>query len=389
MQSIEANVAGTGYCRLGIEDGTIVRVERLGGENADAPHCSPGFVDLQINGFAGVDFSDPNLSVGAVAQVLPALWATGVTSFCPTLITNTLERLERNFAIFEAARRVVPSFAECVPCYHLEGPYLSPGFSRGAHDPNLMRSPDWDEFQRLQRAAGGNIGILTLAPELPGAHEFIRRVSDTGVIVAISHTDGGPDDVHGAAAAGATLNTHLGNGCPPMLHRHLAPFWAQLADDRLHASIICDGFHLTPEMVQIIHRMKGLDRCILVTDAVHVATLAPGRYSLVGREIELLPSGQVVTADRRSMAGSTLSMDAAISLFMSLTGANLADSLRPATLNPAKILARPSVCQKITVGAFANLTLFRLEAGRLRIERTLCRGNVVHALPRTDAVAVL
>ena len=100
------------------------------------------------------------------------------------------------------------------------------------------------------------------------------------------------------------MSTHLGNGCPQLLDRHRAPFWAQLADQRLHAGLICDGFHLATEMVQIIQRAKGLERCFLVTDAVHVATLPPGRYSLVGTEIDLLPTGQVVRADRSSMAGS-------------------------------------------------------------------------------------
>jgi N-acetylglucosamine-6-phosphate deacetylase len=166
-----------------------------------------------------------------------------------------------------------------------------------------MRSPDWDEFLKLQRAAGGRIGIVTLAPELPGAEEFIRKAQSAGVIVAISHTDGGPDDVHRAAAAGATLNTHLGNGCPEYLHRHRAPLWAQLATESLHASIICDGFHLPPDVVKVIVAVKGIDKCILITDAVHVAQLRPGRYALVGTEIELLPSGQVVRADRVSMAG--------------------------------------------------------------------------------------
>lgn len=376
--ALEANVPGVGFCRLNFAEGVITEVVRLATENPDAPSCSAGFVDLQINGFAGVDFSAPDLSVEAIARVLPPLWATGVTSFCPTLITNSLERLERNLAVLEAARKTVPGFHSCAPCYHLEGPFLSPGPSRGAHDPAFMRPPDWEEFQRLQRAAGGKIGLVTVAPELPNALNFIRQASEAGVVVALSHTDGSAADVHAAAEAGATLNTHLGNGCPQTLDRHRAPFWAQLADDRLQACIICDGFHLTREMIQIIHRVKGLDRCILVTDAVHVATLPPGRYSFVGTEIELLPTGQVVRADRGSMAGSTLQMDAAVAHFMRVAGVALADALRSASLHPARILKRPSVCAELRPGAVANLIVFRCDHGEVRIERTLVRGRAVY-----------
>src|SRR5208283_2647510 len=198
-----------------------------------------------------------------------------------------LAALARNFAIIEKAARMNRDFAHAVPCYHLEGPYISPLGSHGAHDPQWMRLPDWSEFLDLQHAAGGKIGIVTIAPELPGAEEFIRHAQSAGVVVAIGHTDGGPDDVHLAAAAGATLNTHLGNGCPTYLHRHRAPFWAQLATESLHASMICDGFHLSPDVVKVIVGVKGMDKCILVTDAVHVAKMPPGRYTLAGTEIEL------------------------------------------------------------------------------------------------------
>jgi N-acetylglucosamine-6-phosphate deacetylase len=241
-----------------------------------------------------------------------------------------------------------------------------------------MHAPDWDEFQALQAAAGGNIGILTLAPELPGAIEFIRRVSASGVIVALSHTDGTRAHIHDAAAAGASLSTHLGNGCPALLHRHHAPFWAQLASDRLDASIICDGFHLPGDHVKIIQRVKGTDRCILVTDAVHVARLPPGRYSFGKGDVLLLPTGQVITADGGSMAGSTLSMDRAVATFMDMSGISLAEALRAATCNPARRLRRASVCRDLIPGEVANLVLFELRGSEIVVHQTIVGGTPVH-----------
>ena len=125
------------------------RLERLGEENPQALYYSLGFVDIQVNGFAGIDFSASDLDVDALAAVLPAIWKTGVTSFCPTLVTNSVENLERNFRVLKRARARVPGFAASAPCYHLEGPYLSPGPSHGAHQSVLMREPDWSAFQQL------------------------------------------------------------------------------------------------------------------------------------------------------------------------------------------------------------------------------------------------
>jgi N-acetylglucosamine-6-phosphate deacetylase len=375
---LEGNIPGVGCAKVEIADEYISAVTVRGAESAELPFISPGFVDIQVNGFAGVDFSGPDLDAEKAISVLPALWSTGVTSFCPTLITNSLPKMAKNFAILEQAARKSSDFAHAVPCYHLEGPYLSPLGSHGAHDPQWMHPPNWEEFQELQSAAGGRIGIVTLAPELPGAEDFIRKAQSAGVVVAISHTDGGPGDVHRAAAAGATLNTHLGNGCPAMLHRHKAPLWAQLAIDSLHASLIVDGFHLPPDIVKVIVAVKGIDKCILITDAVHVAQLPPGKYSLVGTEIELLPSGQVVRADRVSMAGSALCMNRGVAVFIKFAQCTLASAIQAATANPANLLRRRTVCSQVASGQPANLVLFRREPETLKIESVISQGRRVY-----------
>jgi N-acetylglucosamine-6-phosphate deacetylase len=375
--SIVANVLGQGLCRIAIAGSTIAAVDKLGVERADAPYCSPGFIDLQVNGAMGVDFSSASLTPESAASLTAVLWKTGVTSFCPTLITSPLDRLERNFKILERTRADYPDFAASVPCYHLEGPYLSPGPAHGAHDPALMRLPRWSEFEGLQEAAGGRIGLVTIAPELPGSMEFIRRAAESGVAVAIGHTDGEAHHIYDAIQAGACLCTHLGNGCAEFIHRHRAPLWAQLVSDRLAATIICDGFHLPRELVQAIAKIKGADRTILITDSVSVAGLTPGDYHLGGVPIRLLPTGQVVTQTApSSMAGSTLTLDRAIGQLQALGGVSLSDAVAAATVNPAKLLARTgAVCAGLCPGNLANLALWCVESRHLRVNQVYVHGR--------------
>lgn len=386
---IQANIPADGFAEIEIREGAIGTIRVIGPTDPEKTCLSPGFVDIQVNGFAGVDFSDPFLTPEKAASVLPAIRKTGVTTFCPTLITNTHEALLQNFRVLEEARRSNPQFAESVPCYHLEGPFLSPGDARGAHDPTLMRAASWDEFSELQVAAGGRIGILTLAPEVPGALDLIQRARQAGVVVAIGHTDASQEQIHLAVEAGAELSTHLGNGCPRYIHRHESPLWAELAIDRLSASIICDGFHVPPDLVRVIYLAKGIKRCILITDAIHVATLQPGRYSLVGREIELLPNGKVATQDGWSLAGSALSMNRAVSVFQRFAEIPLEDAIRAATTSPAALLRRRELCSEIAEGQPASLVLYRPESEKLRIEAVVLKGRPVYVEEGSSAAEQL
>ena len=381
-ERLAGNVPGVGYARVETGAGTISRVRVEGEERAGEPILSPGLVDIQLNGFAGIDFSGPKLEPGDAVSVLPHLWRTGVTSFCPTLITNTRPALLRNFRVLDEARRTDQRFARSVPCYHLEGPYLSPEGSRGVHDPSLMRPPDWEEFQELQQAAGGRIGIVTLAPEWPGALEFIARACRAGVVVALGHTDALPHQIHAAVDAGARLATHLGNGCPQLIDRHQNPLWAQLTRDELSASMICDTYHLPAELVKTIFRMKGPGRSILITDAMYVTGMPPGRYPVIGTEIELLPEGKVIKADGACLGGSALSMDCAVARFMRLSGATLQDALHAATTAPAALLGRPGVCARIAEGEPANLLRSRPGTDSLAVEQTWLEGEEAYCAGR-------
>jgi len=372
---LTANLAGRGYCEIAWRDGVITAVRRLRAEDAAEPYGSAGFIDIQVNGVAGVDFGDPALTAEAAISTLPALWKSGVTTFCPTVITGSPEGMRRSLLALEEARRRSPDFAECAPCYHLEGPYLSKGPSHGAHNPEFMRDPDWSEFEALQRAAGGRIGIVTMAPELPGAVEFIRRAAAAGVVAALGHTDAQPEQIGRALEAGAVLSTHLGNGCPEYIHRRRSPVWAQLAAEGLSASLICDGFHVTPEFTRVVSGMKGRAGCVLITDSIHVSGMAPGRYELGGMPVELEADGKVAAlGNPGALAGSTLRMNRAIAGFQRMAGVGLDAALDAATLNPARLLARWPVCAAPVPGQPANLALFRPGAGELTVLAAYVRG---------------
>jgi N-acetylglucosamine-6-phosphate deacetylase len=195
--------------------------------------------------------------------------------------------------------------------------------------------------------------------------------------VAIGHTDGTRENVYQAAAAGATLSTHLGNGCPQTLDRHTAPFWAQLADDRLRACIICDGFHVTAELLRIIARVKGFSNCALVTDAIQAAMMPQGTYRIGNTIADLLPSGQVVRLDRKSMAGSALTMDRAVANFRQATGCSLVEALAAATRTPLIALGCAETATGIASGQPADLILFETQKNSVCVLETILGGECV------------
>jgi N-acetylglucosamine-6-phosphate deacetylase len=301
----------------------------------------PGFVDLQVNGFAGVDFNDvASCTTDGVTRALDAMRATGVTRCLPTIITSSLDH-------FAACARAIVRHPAAGPGgaiagIHMEGPYISPadGF-RGAHPREHCIAASIDDFSRRQEAAEGRIVLVTLAPEVPGALALIEHLVARGVRIALGHTAASPDEIRTAVEAGATLSTHLGNGCAATLPRHPNVIWEQLAHDRLFASFIVDGHHLPAATVKAMMRAKTPARCLLVTDAITAAGCPPGIYSLGGLQVELNDAGRVSpagVAGATHLAGSALSMDRAIGLTVRFTGLPLDEVLKMATTTPASFI---------------------------------------------------
>jgi N-acetylglucosamine-6-phosphate deacetylase len=349
------------------------------------PWISPGFVDLQVNGYVGIDFNHPSLTVEDVGRICLALDRHGVTRFCPTVTTDAFSRLYSSVNTIARACEQRSDVADRVAGIHLEGPYISPDDGpRGAHPRAHVRAPDWDEFQRLQEAACGRIRILTLSPEYDGAADFIARVAATGVVVAIGHTCADTARIRSAVDAGARLSTHLGNGTHGLIHRHPNYIWDQLAEDRLTASLIVDGYHLPPEVVKTFVRAKSPQRVILVSDVTGKAGLPPGRYQSASLgAVDVLEDGRLVIAGQRQLlAGAALPISAGVANLLRFSDADLPTAIRMASSQPSVLIGETPT--EIQVGAVADLVLFQLPGadgtgpvGELTVTATIHGGRLV------------
>ncbi len=367
-----------------VADGKIVSITPAAAAGAgalggpDAMVC-PALLDVQVNGFAGHDLNAAEPTPDEVAAVTRALHEAGVGLYCPTVGTGAPERMLASLRAIDAACRDEAIAASAV-AVHVEGPYISPDEGpRGAHALEHVREPDWDEFLEMQEAAGGRIGILTLAPERPGALAFIERLAAEGIIAAIGHTAATADQVRDAVQAGARLGTHVGNGTHAMLPRHPNYLWEQLAQDHLWATIIADGHHLPPSVVKCMVRSKGIERTVLISDAVRYAGLEPGDYEWSGRNVELTPDGAVRLKGTPFLAGAATDLATCVGNTVRFAGVSLGEAVRMATLNPARLLGVDDRLGTIEVGREASLTVFRwdAEACRMEVQAVLVRGEVV------------
>jgi N-acetylglucosamine-6-phosphate deacetylase len=358
---------------------TIVRIRDLpGGAVPPDRWLLPGLIDIQLNGFAGTDLNAPDLDVAGVGRVVRSLQAVGVTRFCPTICTQSHDRMAQSLRIVAEACRSLPWIGRAVAGIHVEGPYFSPEDGpRGAHPREHVRAPDWDEFQSFQQAAAGGVRILTLSPHWDGAAEFIRRAAASGVVVAIGHTSATPEQIRDAVAAGARLSTHLGNGSHAMIPRHVNYIWEQLAADDLAASIIVDGHHLPPAVVKTFVRAKGVTRTILISDAVGLAGMPPGDYDWLGLKVTLSREGRISLTGTPYLAGSALELSSALPKVMAYAGVSLADAVQMACVNPARLLGIEE--GRLDEGGRGDVIQIQHTAGapQARILKTVVAGDAV------------
>ena len=299
-----------------------------------------GLLDLQVNGYAGIDFNDAALNADALDHALAAMRRAGVTQCLPTLITAREEILAARFAALDRAvanSRLGPAM---VPGYHLEGPFLNPSpISAGCHPPEAMAAADPALLTRLQSGLRKPILLITLAPEIQGAIACIRAARAGGKIIALGHTMAPEANIAQAVTAGATLSTHLGNALSAPIHKFANPLMAQLAADSLSASFIADGIHIPPAALKIFLRAKTLPRSILVTDATAAAAAPAGLYGFAGMCIERAADGSVRVPGGATLAGSALALDQAVRNLVAWGLTTPAQAIALASANPAALLA--------------------------------------------------
>ncbi len=343
----------------------------LGGADAI---LAPGLIDIQVNGAFGQDFSDPGADVSAVGEGLTRF---GVTGYLACVVTSPIDRYGPCLANLAAAKGDHPEGAARLLGVHLEGPFLSPR-RPGTHRPNwlipasMALADAWLEQ--------GPVRLVTLAPELPGALELIRRLVARGVAVSMGHTDATWEQAAASAAAGATLGTHLFNAMRRFDHRDPGVAGFLLAS-HLAVSVIGDGQHVDLAMLELVSRLKAPDELILVTDALAGLGMVPGRFELAGTQVE--SDGIVGRRSDGVISGSLLPLDAALRNLIR-AGLSPENALRAATVNPARLLGLQKEFGSVEVGRLADLVVFDLD---WRARSTLVGGRASSDASRGQPVA--
>lgn len=327
-------------------------------------YIAPGLIDLQVNGFAGIDVNGPGVTAESIVQITAALARIGVTTWVPTVVTASEDAICRSVRAVADARAASPRIAHAIPFAHVEGPFLSAQDGpRGVHATDQIRPIDDEEVGRWMQA--GPVGIVTVSPHTDDAPTQISRITARGVQVAVGHTHASPAQITAAVDAGARLSTHLGNGIFPQLPRHPNPIWTQLAEDRLVAGLIADGHHLPAETLEVMLRAKGVDGAFLVSDATELAGKEPGRYeTAVGGTVELTAQGRLSYVGTELLAGAASDVAAGLRYVLAATSLSLPDALALVTRTPARILGRHG---ELRVGEAADLVLLGADGSVQRV----------------------
>lgn len=339
-----------------------------GGE--EALWLTPGLFDIQVNGMLGHDLTAEDLQIEQVIAINAALEKRGILRWCPTICSNTAEVVERNLRLIRKA--IDEKGASSIHCIHLEGHYVSEeeGY-RGVHLPRFQRDPDPQEFDRWQKAAGGHIGLFSLAPERRGALAFIAKLRKEGVKVGLVHHHADHGTVRDAAAAGADLSSHLINGCTPMIQRQHNIIWSQLSLDELWASFIADGYHIPPYTLRAAIKSKGVSRSILISDLAHLAGMPDGEYEANEMTVVLKDGGLWVKEKGTNLlSGAAKTLDKDVEYLAVNVGFSLEHALQMATVNPARYFEIEGRMQ-LYPGRSGPLAVFSWGKGRLRLHEIL------------------
>jgi len=333
--------------------------------------AAPGFLDIHTHGYGGYDVTINN--VAGLVEISKSLLKHGVTSFLPSTVTQSQEIL---LQVCDAVKNVVKKEVKGAEILglHLEGPHINTGKEAGAQNVNFARNPNIKELEELTRKSDHNIKRITLAPELPGAVEYIKYAKEMGIVVSVGHTNATYKEAILGFDAGITICSHLFNGMRPFHHREPGIIGAYLTREDVYAELITDMVHLHPGTITAVVKLKGIERLILITDAISETGLPDGEYELGGLETVLKDGISRIKATGR-LAGSTLTMDVAVKNMVTQIGLDLKDAIRMATLNPAEVM-KLSNYGRLAPDFVADIVILD---SKLNILTTICKGTVLYS----------
>ena len=353
-------------------DGPLLASASSDGRMLDASGCYviPGLVDVHFHGCVGEDFSDA--SPEGLQRMADFELSQGVTYICPagmTLPEDQLTAICRN----AAAHRAKNAGGAQLVGLHLEGPFLSTA-KKGAQNGDFLHDPDSAMLRRLQKAAEGCVKLVTVAPEQPGAMDFIRAAVADGIAVSVGHTTADYDTAAAAFAAGADHATHLYNGMPPLHHRSPGVIGAAFDDPKVQVELICDGIHIHSSVVRATFRLFGAERVILISDSLRATGMPDGQYPFGGQEIEVHGNRATILGHPETLAGSVTSLMGCLRQAVAF-GVPLADAVRAASYNPARSIGIDHQAGSLDTGKEASLIL--LDREDLSIRAIVFQGELL------------
>jgi len=332
---------------------------------------APGFIDVHIHGGGGYDVMQAADSPSALASIEALLAKHGVTAYCPTTVTASIDQTKKSLAALGKAIRGKPSAnGGATPLgVHLEGPFISTE-KCGVHPVKDIQKPSAKLFEDFWQASEASVTVMTIAPELAGAEELIRDASKRGVRASVGHSNANAAATLSALAAGASHATHTFNAMRPLDHREPGILGVVLGEERFTADIIADGIHVATEDIKIFLAAKGEDRAILITDAISATGMPDGRYRLGTFDVDV-SNGKATSSGR--LAGSVLTMDRAVRNIMEIANFSLRQSVRMATINPARMLGVGDRKGSLAVGKDADIVVLTPQGN---VIKTIVGGHV-------------
>ena len=354
-------------------DGALLSAASGDGEVLDARDCYviPGLVDVHFHGCVGEDFSDA--TPDGLQRIADYELSQGVTYICPAGMTLPEDQLTAICKNVAAHRSKNAGGAEVVGA-HQEGPFLSTA-KKGAQNADFLHDPDVPMLRRLQEAAEGCVRLVTVAPEQPGAMEFIRAAAEMGITVSVGHTVADYDTASAAYEAGARQATHLFNAMPPFTHRSPGVIGAAFDHPEVRAELICDGIHIHPSVVRATFQLFGKERVILVSDSLRATGMPDGKYPFGGQEIVVHGNRATMADDPNTLAGSVTSLMGCVRQAVKF-GIPMADAVRAASFNPACVIGIDDRAGSLEKGKEASFVL--LDKTDLSIRAIVFKGVLVH-----------